>query len=109
MESRGFKRPRPLKALLTYPIGDVVAVRAFAHAMLEGQNQTGPALRDARLVMTAACLLLQSRTSCAPNVEDLLELLYGFASAVEVEAVLGSSPMQFLQFAAAEFVSLAGC
>jgi hypothetical protein len=106
MPNRSFVESRPLAELLSCAAGDVLAVRAFAETLLRTQNLSDPAYRDARLIMTAACLQLQSRAAQAPTATDLRELLVNLETSADFRSVLGASPMQFLQFAAAEVDAL---
>jgi hypothetical protein len=106
MPNRTFEEPKPLAELISFGAGDVLAVRAFAETLLRTQGLSDPAYRDARLIMTAACLQLQSRPAQPPTIADLLALLANFESSVAFRAALGNSPMQFLQFAAAEIDAL---
>src|SRR5271154_6299265 len=97
MPNRGFEEPRPLAVLLACAAGDVMAVRSFAETLLRSQDLRDPAFRDARLIMTAACLQLQSRAAPAPTVVDLLHVLASFESGLDAGSILGASPMQFVQ------------
>jgi len=106
MPNRGFEEPRPLAVLLACAAGDVMAVRSFAETLLRSQDLRDPAFRDARLIMTAACLQLQSRAAPAPTVVDLLHVLASFESGLDAGSILGASPMQFVQYAAAEIDAL---
>ena len=83
------------------PAGDVLTAHELATCLL-GPLGAPAAARDARLLLTASVLHLQSRPGRPPAVRDLLELLVGFASGVCAAQVFAASPMQFLQFAAAE-------
>jgi hypothetical protein len=106
MPNRTFEEPKPLAELISFGAGDVLAVRAFAETLLRTQDLSDPAYRDARLIMTAACLQLQSRAARAPTTADLRELLVNLETSADFRSILGASPMQFLQFAAAEIDAL---
>jgi len=84
----------------------VLAARDFAEGLLEELGVASSERREPRLLLTAACLSLQARTWSRPSHRDLLDLLVGFCSGVDAAAVFGASPMQFLQFAAAEISCL---
>ena len=88
------------------PAGDVLAAHELATWLLGSSGAPGPVARDSRLLLTASLLHLQGRADRPPAVRDLLELLAGFASGVCAAGVFAASPMQFLQFAGAEFEML---
>jgi hypothetical protein len=101
--TRPFKRT-PLVDLLEAGLGDVLAARDFAETALA---QVAPAVRrDARLLLTAACLYLQSCPWKAPTVDDLLELLVALSSGASSTEAFCRSPMQFVQFAGVELDAL---
>lgn len=66
----------------------------------------GPFRRDARLILTAACLHLQADVAVRPSLSGLLTLLRSFAAGQQSTVLWASSPMQFLQYAAAELAAL---
>jgi hypothetical protein len=97
----------PLVELINSGAGDVLAARGCAEALLKAQGVSDPFYRDARLIMTAVCLQLQSGQSRSPTLSALAALLTDLVAANDGHFRLRSSPMQFLQFAAAEIDSLA--
>jgi hypothetical protein len=99
-------RQAPDQALPLSPAGDVLAAHELASWLLGSLGAPEPAARDARLLLTASVLHLQSRADRPPAIRDLLELLVCFASGVRAAQVFAASPMQFLQFAGAEFEML---
>jgi len=102
----GVNEPRPLAELWSFAAGDVLAARGLAEKLLRKQRRSEAGHRDARLIMTAACLHLHSQAARTPTVTDLLALLLVFTSHTNAQTLLGSSPMQFLQFAGAEIDGL---
>ena len=58
-------------ALSECPVGDLLCVRAFAEALLDGQDCSGPFRRDARLILTAAGLHLQASVAAGPSLSGL--------------------------------------
>jgi hypothetical protein len=99
-------RRTPGQELPLSPAGDVLAAHELASGLLGSLDASAPAARDARLLLTASVLHLQGQADSPPTVRDLLELLVRFASGVFAAQVFGHSPMQFLQFAGAEFEML---
>lgn len=94
------------QALPLGPAGDVLAAHELATCLLGSFGAPALVTRDARLLLTASVLHLQSRAVRPPAVRDLLELLVCFGSGVGAAQAFAASPMQFLQFAAAEFEML---
>jgi len=83
--------------------GDILAARACAAALL-ARSPAPPALTgQARLILTAACLHVQARIGPDPTVGELRELLVALSSGATAWSALASSPIQFVQYAAAEF------
>jgi hypothetical protein len=99
-------RRTPGQGLPLSPAGDVLAAHELATGLLGSLGAPIPAARDARLLLTASVLHLQGQADRPPTVRDLLELLVGFASGVCAAQVFAASPMQFMQFAGAEFEML---
>jgi hypothetical protein len=99
-------RRTPSQELPLSPAGDVLAAFELANRLLGSSGVPAAVARDCRLLLTASVLHLQGRSDRQPAVRDLLELLVGFASGVCVAQVFAGSPMQFLQFAGAEFETL---
>ena len=84
--------------------GDVLAAHELARSLLRPLAAAPEAAtHDARVLLTASVLYLQSRCDRPPGVRDLLGLLVDFASGVCAAQTFAASPMQFLQFAGAEF------
>lgn len=83
--------------------GDVLAARAYAHALLSGPPAPPALIGQARLILTAACLHVQSRIGPDPTLRDLRELLLRLGAGRAAWAPLAASPIQFVQYAAAEF------
>jgi hypothetical protein len=85
--------------------GDVVAARALADRALS-DVATFADRRDARLLLTAACLHLDSQNGPDPTWADLQHLLVRALRAPDSLASFGASPMQFLRFTWAELSGL---
>jgi hypothetical protein len=106
MEDRGGTERGPLAELASHAAGDVVAARAVAEKLLWTRDPKSSLLFHARLIMTAACLQLQCRSDRAPSISDLLDLLTSIDLGIGLQSLLSDSPMQFLQFVAAELDAL---
>lgn len=91
---------------LVCPEGDVLSARTFAERLLR-PVANGRETHDARLLLTALCLHLMSAGGPGATVFELLTWLEAGRSRLEAFATLGSSPMQLLVFAHAEWLSLA--
>jgi hypothetical protein len=106
MPNGALEQAGPLVELANCGAGDVLAARTCADALLESQSFSDPVYRDARLIMTAVCLQLQSRSRRSPTLPALAALLSDLETEKAGSSRLRNSPMQFLQFAAAEIDSL---
>jgi hypothetical protein len=89
---------------LSGPEGDAAAARAFAEGLLicvaPGQDR-----RDARLLLTAACLHLQSWNGPDATLADLVEWL-GVCDSGDVLARLRNQPPSLTEYAVSELGSL---
>jgi len=88
------------------PSGDVVSSRTCAKAMLGALDAPSEVRRDARLILTAACLFLHGRTGPKPGLSDVISLLEQLGPGQHGRGVLAASPMQFLRFVDAELAEL---
>jgi hypothetical protein len=98
--------PLPIGSLLPDPSGDVRAARRGARQLLGTVAQPHESPGDfalATLVLTAAGLHLEARIGPEPTLADLRGLLRKLAAGPDAWAELASSPIQFVQYAAAEF------
>jgi hypothetical protein len=90
---------------LSGPEGDAATARVFAESLLIRVAPTQDR-RDARLLLTAVCLHLQSRKGPDPTLADLVDWLdaggYG-----EVFAKLRGEPLSLTEYAVSELGSLA--
>ena len=102
-----FRRSQILEDLSACAVGDVLCLRAFAEGLLGEQDPESPLRRDARLILIAACLHLQASVAVAPSLSGLAELLTNIVGGLAPPAAWGSSPVLFLQYAAAELAALA--
>jgi hypothetical protein len=82
--------------------GDVIAARALARALLGRLSGSIAPAGLAQLVLTAACLQVQGRMEPEPSLDGVVLLLTGPALDAGGKGGFGSSPMQFLQYVAAE-------
>jgi hypothetical protein len=100
-----FASPSLFDLGLSGPEGDAAAARAFAEGLLicvaPGQDR-----RDARLLLTAACLHLQSWNGPDATLADLVEWL-GACDRVDVLARLRNQPPSLTEYAVSELGSLA--
>ncbi len=96
----------PLSSLFSCG-GDVLAARACACSLL-AHSPAPPALTgQARLILTAACLHIQAGIGPDPTVGELRDLLLALGSGATAWMALASSPIQFVQYVAAEFADSA--
>jgi hypothetical protein len=82
--------------------GDVVAARSLACALLGSHSVSTPPSSLAQLLLTAACLHVQGRMGPEPSLEGVVLLLSELTFDGCGKGGFGSSPMQFLQYVAAE-------
>jgi hypothetical protein len=94
--------PRANFGLVSVSGGDVVATREWARTLLTPLPALPDLAAQARLVLTAASLLLQARIGPDPTLCDLRCLLSGLASGALDCTLLAVSPIQFVQYVAAE-------
>jgi hypothetical protein len=101
---RGRSSPSLFDLGLSGPEGDAAAARAFAEGLLicvaPGQDR-----RDARLLLTAACLHLQSWNGPDATLADLVEWL-GACDSGDVLARLRNQPPSLTEYAVSELGSL---
>jgi len=76
--------------------------RALARALLGRLSGSIAPAGLAQLVLTAACLQVQGRMEPEPSLDGVVLLLTGPALDAGGKGGFGSSPMQFLQYVAAE-------
>jgi len=93
---------RPTSLLFVGLAGDVVAARSLARALLVRLGGSIAPAGLAQLVLTAACLQVQGRMEPEPSLDGVVLLLTGPALDAGGKGGFGSSPMQFLQYVAAE-------
>jgi len=93
---------RPSSLLFVGLAGDVIAARALARALLGRLSGSIAPAGLAQLVLTAACLQVQGRMEPEPSLDGVVLLLTGPALDAGGKGGFGSSPMQFLQYVAAE-------
>jgi hypothetical protein len=87
--------------------GDVIAARALALLLLGRLGTTIPPTSLARLLLTAACLHIQGRMGPEPSLEGVVLLLTELAIDRSEKDVFGTSPIQFVQYVAAELKDVA--
>lgn len=86
-----------------------MAARRCAVEILSGVSATGWPRCGALLILTAACLHLGSRIGPQPTLADVQVFLRTLATPpCPAWRLLADSPLQFLQFVAAEFESCVG-
>lgn len=98
--------PLPIGSFLPDPSGDVRAARRAARRLLEAVAEPHASPGDfalATVLLTAAGLHLEARIGPEPTLADLRGLLRDLAAGPDAWAGLASSPIQFVQYAAAEF------
>jgi hypothetical protein len=104
---RGRSSPSLFDLGLSGPEGDAAAARAFAESLLicvaPGQDR-----RDARLLLTAVCLHLQSRNGPDPTLVDLVDWLSAAGGGGgDILAKLRGEPLSLSEYAVSELGSLA--
>jgi hypothetical protein len=103
---RGRSSPSLFDLGLSGPEGDAASARAFAESLLirvaPGQDR-----RDARLLLTAVCLHLQSRNGPDATLGDLVEWL-GPGGCEDVLVKLRGEPLSLTDYVVNELGSLAG-
>ena len=82
--------------------GDVIAARALALGLLGRLGFAVLPTSLAQLILTAACLHVQGRMEPEPSLEGVVSLLTELAIDNCGKDVFGTSPMQFVQYVAAE-------
>jgi hypothetical protein len=82
--------------------GDVIAARALARLLLGRLSATITPSGLSQLILTAACLHVQSRMGPEPSLEGVVLLLTELAIDRRGEDVFWTSPMQLVQYVAAE-------
>jgi hypothetical protein len=82
--------------------GDVIAARELARLLLGGLSATFPPSGLSQLILTAACLHVQGRMAPEPSLEGVVLLLTELAIDPFGRDAFGGSPMQFVQYVAAE-------
>jgi hypothetical protein len=84
--------------------GDVLAARQLAKRLLEAATAPCETTVMAQLILTAACLHISSPVDADPTLEQLSDCLSGIA--VDPNATLGKSRLQFVQYVALEIAEL---
>jgi hypothetical protein len=82
--------------------GDVRAARACAKALLNEVDAPAPVLSGALLMLTATLVHLHAQTGPDPSLQDIAETLAQLGPGLPGQALFAASPMQFLQYVAAE-------
>jgi hypothetical protein len=100
--TESYNSNRPSSLLFAGLAGDVIAARALARALLGRLSGSIAPAGLAQLVLTAACLQVQGRMEPEPSLDGVVLLLTGPALDAGGKGGFGSSPMQFLQYVAAE-------
>jgi hypothetical protein len=65
-------------------------------------------LGQARFLLTAACLHIHARIGPDPTVGEVRDLLVALGSGTAAWTALAASPIQFVRYAAAEFMDSDG-
>lgn len=92
----------PFDLFLFESSGDLIAARRCAKALLHGADAP-PSIRGAALLLlTATCVYLHGRTGPDPRLPDLLRMLKQLRPGLPGQALFAASPVQFLQYVAAE-------
>jgi hypothetical protein len=92
----------PLARFLSGSCGDVIAARHCAKALLAGVDAPAPTLGGALLVLTATCVYLHGQTGPDPGPSEIVQTLSQLGPGLPGQALFAASPMQFLQYVAAE-------
>ena len=92
----------PLDLFLFESCGDVTAARRCAKALLSGVDAPAPMLGGALLMLTATCVYLHGQTGPDPGLSDIVRTLSQLGPGLPGQALFAASPMQFLQYVAAE-------
>lgn len=90
---------------LSVACGDVVAARALAENLLAPLSSPRRR-RDARLLLMAICLHLDSANGPEPQMEDVVRVLKATARSLSALNSLAESPIEFLRYAWAELQGL---
>jgi hypothetical protein len=100
--SSGFDELPLFQTLRSSPGGDVLAARACARQILLSVGGEPDLLREAQLLLTAACLHLQGQIGGRLSCEALLAILRRLGGQGGAAAGLTKSPLQFVRYVAAE-------